>query len=66
LGAVYRPEDVMRRKRMLEKAAKDLAPGQLERVRELLERWDEGSRRELVEMLGEERVRRLLRELGIP
>jgi hypothetical protein len=66
MGAVYRPEDVMRRRRMLEKAAKDLAPGQLERVRELLDRWDESSERKLVELLGEERARRLLRELGIP
>jgi hypothetical protein len=51
---------------MLEKAAKDLAPGQLERVRELLDRWDESSKGELVKLLGEERARRLLRELGIP
>jgi hypothetical protein len=66
MGAVYRPEDVMRRKRMLEKAARDLAPGQLERVRELLDRWNESSKGELVKLLGEERARRLLRELGIP
>jgi type II secretory pathway predicted ATPase ExeA len=51
---------------MLEKAAKDLAPGQLERVRRLLDRWDEGSKRELVRLLGEERARQLMRELGIP
>jgi hypothetical protein len=50
---------------MLEKAARDLAPGQLERVRELLDRWDEGSRRELVKLLGEQRTKRLLEELGI-
>jgi hypothetical protein len=51
---------------MLEKAARDLAPGQLERVKELLDRWDESSERKLVELLGEGRARRLLRELGIP
>jgi uncharacterized protein YjiS (DUF1127 family) len=50
---------------MLEKAASDLAPGQLERVRELLERWDERSREELTELLGKERTERLLKDLGI-
>jgi hypothetical protein len=66
MGAVYRPEDVLRgRRRMLERAASDLAPGQLERVRQLLERWNEGSRRELVELLGKERAERLLRDLKI-
>jgi len=66
MGAVRRAEDVLRGRRgLLERAAADLAPGQLERVRQLLERWDEGSRRELAELLGEERARRLMRDLGI-
>jgi hypothetical protein len=66
MAAVYRPEDVLRgRKKMLEKAARDLAPGQLEKVRELLERYDEDSKRELAGLLGEERARRLFRELKI-
>jgi hypothetical protein len=63
---VRRPEDVLRgRRALLERAAADLAPGQLERVRRLLERWDESARRELFELLGEERARRLLCDLGI-
>ena len=66
MGAIYRPEDVLRgRRHMLEQAASDLAPGQLERVRQLLQRWDEQSKRELTELLGEERAKRLLRDLGI-
>ena len=66
LGAVFRPEDVLRgRKHMLKRAARDLAPGQVERVEDLLRRWDEKSERELVELLGEKRAKRLLTDLGI-
>ncbi len=50
---------------MLEKAARDLAPGQVERVEEILRRWDEKSERELIKLLGEERAKRLLTDLGI-
>ena len=50
---------------MLEKAARDLAPGQVERVENILRRWDEKSERELVELLGEERAKRLLADLGM-
>jgi len=66
LGAVFKPEDVLKgRKHMLEKAARDLAPGQVERVENILRRWDEKSERELVELLGEERAKRLLADLGM-
>lgn len=66
MSVVFRPEDVLKgRKWMLEKAARDLAPGQVERVEEILRRWDEKSKRELVELLGEERAKRLLADLGI-
>lgn len=66
MAAVHRAEDVLRgRKKMLERAAGDLAPGQAERVRELLQRYDDDSRKELERMLGEGRARRLLRDLGI-
>ena len=67
MGTIYRPEDILRgRKRILERAASDLSPGQLERVRQLLKRWGKNSERELVEILGEERAKRLLQKLGIP
>ncbi len=63
MGAVYRPEDATRRKRMLERAARDLAPGQLDRVREIIERWDQNSEKNIVKLLGEERAKRLMKEL---
>lgn len=53
------------RKHMLEKAARDLAPGQVERVENILRRWDEKSKQELVKLLGEERAKRLRADLGI-
>ena len=66
MGVVFKPEDVLRgRKEVLKKAARDLAPGQVERVEDLLRRWDERSERELIELLGRERAKRLLTDLGI-
>ena len=50
---------------MLKKATKDLAPGQAERVEDILRRWDEKSKQELVKLLGEERAKRLLADLDI-
>ena len=50
---------------MLRKATRDLAPGQVGRVEEILRRWDEKSERELVELLGRERAKRLLADLGM-
>jgi len=66
LGVVFKPEDVLKgRKHMLEKAARDLAPGQVGRVEGILRRWDEKSEQELVELLGKERAKRLLADLSI-
>ena len=66
MGVVFKPEDVLRgRKHMLKEAARDLAPGQVERVEDLLRRWDEKSEKELIELLGKERAKRLLTDLGI-
>ena len=66
MGVVFGPEDVLKgRREMLKKAAEDLKPADLQRVEELLKRWDEKSERELAGLLGEERAKRLLRDLGI-
>jgi hypothetical protein len=63
---VFKPEDVLKgRRHMLEKAARDLDPGQLERVEEILRRWDEKSGQELEKLLGKERAKRLLTDLGM-
>jgi hypothetical protein len=63
---VIRPEDVLKgREKMLEELARDLAPGQAERVRDLLRRWGADSKEELMGMLGKERGEKLLRRFGI-
>lgn len=64
--AVRKPEDVLKgRRHLLEKAARDLGADQLERVRQLLERWDDKARKDLFDMLGEERAKKLLKDLGV-
>ena len=50
---------------MLRKVAEDLKPADVERVERLLRRWDASSEKELIEMLGEGRAKRLLRDLKI-
>ncbi len=66
MGVVFGPEDVLKgRKEMLKKAAKDLKPADVERVEQVLRRWDERSEKELIGLLGEERARRLLQDLEI-
>jgi uncharacterized protein HemY len=50
---------------MLKKAARDLSPGHVEQVEQILRRWDEKSEQKLIELLGKERTRRLLKDLDI-
>lgn len=66
MGVVFSPEDVLKgRKHMLKRAARDLGPEQVERVESILRRWDEGSEEELHKLLGTERAKRILKELGV-
>jgi vacuolar-type H+-ATPase subunit E/Vma4 len=66
VGAVIEPRELLRgRRKALSEAARDLAPQQFERVKELLERWDEKAREELFTLLGRERAKKLLEDLGL-
>jgi hypothetical protein len=66
MGVVFGPEDVLKgREWMLKRAARDLSPAHLERVEQILHKWDEKSERKLIELLGEERAKRLLKDLGV-
>lgn len=66
MGVVFGPEDLLKgRKWMLKKAARDLSPGHVEQVEQILRRWDEKSEQKLIELLGKERTRRLLKDLDI-
>lgn len=51
---------------MMKKAARDLTSGQREAVEQILQRWeDEKSPKKIADLLGEERAKRLLKDLGI-
>lgn len=66
MGAIIGPEDVLKgREWMLKKAARDLSPSHLEQVEQLLKRWDDKARDELFKLIGEEKAKRILQELGI-
>ncbi len=66
VGAVISPRELLRgRRRALEEAARDLGPEQFQRVEELLDRWDEKAKEELFALLGKERAKRLLQDLGL-
>ena len=65
MGVVYRPEDVFKgRKGMIKKGLQDLSPGVRDIVLKIFEAW-EGKRSEdkLVELLGKEKAKRLIRTL---
>ncbi|MEM0359291.1 MAG: hypothetical protein QXF20_00980 [Candidatus Hadarchaeales archaeon] len=64
MGAVFRPEDV-RRRDWIRKALRDLSPETAEKVEELLRVQGEGWREELERLVGREKSKRLLEELGM-
>jgi len=66
MGVVFGPEDVLKgREWVLKKAARDLSPAHIERVKQILRAWDDKSERKLIELLGEERAKRLLKDLWV-
>jgi 16S rRNA C1402 N4-methylase RsmH len=67
MGVVFGPRDVLKgRKWMMKKAARDLTSSQREAVGQILQRWeDEKAPKKIADLLGEERAKRLLKDLGI-
>lgn len=61
---MFRPSDLLkRRRRFFEEVTRDLDPGKREAAIGILESWREGeSDRDLVEVLGEELAKKLLRK----
>jgi len=62
MGAVGRPEDLVRgRRRLVEKGLQDLSPGLRNSVVEVLQAWEgERSEEKLTDLIGKEKTRRLL------
>jgi uncharacterized protein HemY len=67
MGVVFRPRDILRgREHMVRKALRDLSPGRAEQVEQILRRWrGEESEQEIVKLLGEERAKKFLHDIGI-
>ena len=64
VGKVFKPEDAVKRKKMIDEAVRDLSPGVGEQVKEILESWKgEESEKRLVRLLGEKEKRRVLRKV---
>ena len=67
LGYVYRPKDLLRgRKRLLEEGLRDITPGVREEVFRVVQDWRGGSSMDrLIELLGEEKAKKLRELLNI-
>jgi Tfp pilus assembly major pilin PilA len=64
VGKVFRPEDMVKRKKMIDEAVQDLTPGNRELTKRILESWkDEESEKRLVRLLGDEETKRILRKV---
>ena len=67
MGYVYRPKDLLRgRKRLLEQGLRDITPGAREEVLRVLKDWrGDISMDRLIELVGEEKARKLRELLSI-
>jgi hypothetical protein len=66
MGKVFKPRKVVRRKNIIDEAVRDLSPGMGETAKEILESWKgEESEKRLMELLGEEETRRILKKVKL-
>jgi len=66
MGKVFKPEDVIKRKKVIEEAVRDLIPEIGEPAKEIPESWKgEASEKRLVKLLGEEQARRILKKVKL-
>lgn len=66
MGRVFRPKDVLKSKRVLEEALKDLNPTLAEDAIRLLEAWKgEDSMRELERILGVKKAQTIFKRLDL-
>lgn len=65
MGKVFRPEDMAKgRRRVFEEAVRDLSPGVREATVRIFESWaGKKSEERLIELLGEEEAKRLLKKI---
>lgn len=64
MGKVFKPEDMVERKKIIDEAVQDLTPGNRELTKRILESWKgEESEKRLVRLLGDEETKRILKKV---
>ncbi len=67
MGVVHRPDDILNKRRRVEVALRDLNPGVRELVLNIVNSWKGGkSMDDLKRAVGEEKARRIAKELNLP
>ncbi len=66
MGKVFKPEDVVKRKKVIEQAVRDLVPEIGEPVKQILESWKgKESESKLIRLLGEQQARQILKKAKV-
>jgi len=64
MGKVFNPKDIVRQKKIIDEAVRNLSPGIGDLMKETLESWKgEESEKRLVRLLGEEQTRQILKKV---
>ena len=64
MGKVFNPKDIVRQKKIIDEAVRNLSPGIGDLMKEILESWKgEESEKRLVRLLGEEQTRQILKKV---
>lgn len=66
MGVVYKPDDILNRKRRIDTATRDLNPGVRELVIKIVDSWSgRKSLEDLKQLVGEDRAKQIALELGL-
>jgi|GEM_PF-1331107 hypothetical protein len=67
MGVVHRPDDIINRKKRVEIVTRDMNPGVRELILKIVGSWDGlKSVEELKRLVGDEKARQIIEELGLP
>ncbi|MCS7138549.1 MAG: hypothetical protein NZ873_00635 [Crenarchaeota archaeon] len=65
LGVVYKPDDILNRRKRIDVVTRDLNPGVRELVTKIIDSWNERSLEDLKQLVGEDRAKKIALELGL-
>ena len=64
MGKVFKPEDIIKRRKVIDEALQDLTPASREVTKRILESWKgEESEKSLSRLLGDDETRRILKKV---